>query len=201
MKRLSSILGAAVSIAGILVLAGCATDGIVYVPSQLGPIEKQAVGGDIELEIRPDESFVIIGRPLEFIAEIRNISNRDIWLPKTPRVVFLWTYPNGRRDNFVFDPIAPKRFTKRDAILLKPGQSMVSSQMINTYYFPEPGITEFRAYLHVPENTNPDLQPFWSGRAPSNGYGLMVHPKSFQQRQEFDIRDPISRTTLAPDRF
>jgi hypothetical protein len=185
---------AAIALAGWFLLSGCATDSLVYVPAQLGHIEKNSSPEEIELSIRPDNPFVVIGRPLEFIAEIRNISGRELWLPKTPRVVFLWTYPNGRRDNFVFDPLQPQHYTQRNAVLLKPGQSMVSSQIINTYYFPEPGITEFRAFLQVPVNTNPDLQPFWSGRETSNGYGLMVHPKEYRNRPEFDTDQPFSRT-------
>jgi hypothetical protein len=102
---------AAVALGGGFLLSGCATDELVRVPAQLGPIEKNTPSEEIELSIRPDDPFVVIGRPLEFIAEIRNISGRDLWLPKTPRVVFLWTYPNGRRDNLVFDPLQAQHYT------------------------------------------------------------------------------------------
>ena len=53
---------------------------------------------------------------------------------------------------------------------------MVLPSLVETSYFDRPGITEFRAEINVAKNTNPEVEPFWSGRLLSNSYGLHMVP-------------------------
>ena len=67
-------------------------------------------------------------------------------------------------------------FSKTECLLLQPGREFELSGMVETSYFNCPGITEFKAEVTVAQNTNPELTPFWSGRAFSHSFGVQLVP-------------------------
>lgn len=126
-----------------------------------------------------------MGEPLYFTVIIQNVGDKPLWLPRNPDLLLTWVYPNGRRDNFIRERPPAQFFSAHNAVLLQPGQQMTRTIAVKTYYFPLPGITEFRAILRGTGNTNPDLQPFWSGRVESNAYGIRVLKKTRKTQKTF----------------
>lgn len=168
-----------------LFVSGCGTIEKPYQPQRVGRIDSERPTGPIEVQILCAQETVVIGEPLYFTVIIRNVGDRPLWLPRNPDLLMTWIYPNGRRDNFIREQPPPQFFSAYNAVLLQPGQQMTRTIAVKTYYFPLPGITEFRAILRGTENTNPELHPFWSGRAESNGYGIRVLKKPRGTQEAF----------------
>ena len=163
-----------VATAGSL-LTGCASLPDTYVPSTVGPVQHQSAQREaLECRIHPVYDAVVAGEPVQFVVEIRNRGDQPVWVPSQPEVLFLWTYSNGRRDNFMRDEPMPQFYTTQNAKLLQPGEQLKRTVEIGTRNFLRQGVTEFRAIVKVPRNLNPELAPFWTGRAYSNGYGVLV---------------------------
>jgi hypothetical protein len=164
----------AAAAAALLLSAGCGTIQQPYIPSTVGVIATEQSQGPIEVQIVSSQDTVTLGDPIYFTVIIRNTGERPLWLPRNPHVMLTWVYPNGRRDNFLREFAPEGYFSKQDSVLLHPGQQMLRTIAVKTYYFPHAGITEFRAVVHSPLNTNSELQPFWSGQAESNAFGVKV---------------------------
>ncbi len=154
-----------------------------YRPTRVGRIDAAPAEGPLEMQMVCAQDTITIGEPLYFTVIIRNTSDRPVWLPRNPPLIMAWVYPDGRRDNFLREYPDAQFFSTQNAVLLQPGQQMTRTVAVKTYYFPLPGITEFRALLDSPRNTNPELTPFWSGRLESNAYGVKVL-KASRRRQE-----------------
>lgn len=156
-------------------LVGCASLPEKYVPSTVGPIQHpSAQVQSLECRIYTLHDAVVAGNPVEFVVLLRNRADQAIWVPENPDVVFLWTYSNGFRDNFMRDEPMPQFFTPQNAVLLQPGEQLTRNVRIDTQKFLRNGLTEFRALVNVPTNLNPELSPFWTGRSVSNGYGVLL---------------------------
>ena len=169
MKVLSSNL----FLSGAILISGC-TSVDVYVPKTVGSIPHQKADGEVTLRIDTSDNFVVTGEKVTFSVTLKNNSAKALWLPEDPQLTFAWTYPNGSRDNFLQDPPQPSYYDQDTAVQLEPGQEMTRRTAINTDHFTLDGVTEFRAVLEVAANKNPNLRPFWSGRAVSNGYGIAM---------------------------
>ncbi|MBU0676825.1 MAG: hypothetical protein KJ626_01805 [Verrucomicrobia bacterium] len=158
----------------VLVAMGCSSVPNPYIPETVGVVTPGKLESGLQVRITPIEDHTPLGTPVLFRVHIRNVGENALWVPKDPTLVFLWTYPNGRRDNFVLEDPAPRHFREQEAVLLQPGHQVTLSQAIETYYFPRPGITEFSVVINVPRNTNPELDPFWHGELTSNSYGIRM---------------------------
>lgn len=158
----------------LLSLVSCGTFEQPYKPSRIGSVDNPPLESPLVLQLASAQDAVTLGEPIYFTVIIRNTSDKAVWLPRNPDVLLTWIYPDGRKDNFLRETPAPQFFTQHNAVLLHPGQQMTRTITVKTYYFPLPGITEFRAVLRGVQNTNGELQPFWSGRIESNAYGVKV---------------------------
>ena len=157
-------------------LTGCGSMPAVYHPQAVGPVSQGQAHAGLLLKLTSDVCTVPVGQPVNFQLLVRNISTQSFWIPVKPQQGFFWTYSNGRHDFIVFDREQKKYYTKNECLLLQPGKELVLTGSVDTYYFEKLGITEFIAELVVAQNTNPELQPFWSGRALSNAYGIRIEP-------------------------
>ena len=157
-----------------LFLAGCATVPNRYIPKAVGSLNDADNTNILSASIELANLDSFIGEPIVFKVVIKNIGETPLWLPRDPEFFFVWIYPDGRRDSFVYEPLRDQFYSQADAVCLCPGQQIMKSVAIQTYYFQRNGITEFRAYLRAGRNTNPELNPFWEGELASNSYGVMV---------------------------
>ncbi len=155
-------------------LAGCSTIPDDYVPSTIGSMEDGEQDNYLEVHIKAKRNTVAMGEPVVFLVVIKNTSDKPFWIAREPDLLFTWIYPTGRRDNFIREFSEDRYYSENDAILLRAGQQLTKQIEIRTYYFPKEGITEFRAVLHTGSNTNPKLQPFWTGEILSNSFGVLV---------------------------
>lgn len=169
-KRLTWALGPVL----VLLLAGCGTVKPRYRPQTLGPLPNTSIENGLVVSITPMKETIARGDTLRFNIAVHNSGTEAVWFPRKPEVMFMWFYPNGMRDNLVFEFQREQFYTTEDAVLLAPDETYQAVSIIKTYYFAHPGITEFRALCHAPHNTNPALSPFWSGRTFSNSYGILV---------------------------
>jgi len=145
-------------------------------PAQPGPNLPPEGEDGLEVVIRPLSQTVRLGQPIRFDILIYNRNGYPVTLPRNPRIELVWIYPNGRRDSTVHEVTSARFFTRRDVIELPPGHALRATVSVPSYYFPEPGITEFRAVLQTAENLNPQITNYWSGRCYSNSYGILVLP-------------------------
>jgi len=174
-KRILLGAGKLATLATLLLSASCVSPpGDVYIPSQIGYIGGDVPVKGLDLDIRPSRQSYKRGDIIEFVAEIENVSQHPIWVPKRFKPVFIWYSPRGERDGFLPPASDPVFFDRDSAIRLEPGEKHSISKSIKTHYFRSEGIVEFRAILDIPENTNPELKPFWHHRIVSNGYGVLV---------------------------
>ena len=157
--------------------SGCASMD-TYVPKTVGPVPQDMPHELLRMQIDADEDFVPRGDIVTFSVTLKNHSPDALWIPDDPNLLLVWTYPNGRRDNFLQDAPGPAFYDESSAIRLAPGEEMIRRVHIQTHSFNFDGVTEFRAILEVAGNINPKLQPFWTGRVVSNGYGVMVARRS-----------------------
>lgn len=167
--------------------AGCATVPERYVPRTVGPVDTGETIDGLAVRIWTDGNAAVLGRPITFNVSIRNTGPRAFWIPREPSLIFVWVYPNGQRDNFLREFPDSRHFSRADARLLSPGEEFTTQVTIKTHFFPKPGIVEFRALYCSEINTNPDLSPFWHGRATSNAYGVLlksVHYGTAQPRSD-----------------
>ncbi len=155
-------------------VAGCASLEPPYVPTRTGALDRDASSKPLGLTISTAHESTWLGEPIIFKTTVRNNSAVGLWVPKDPKILFTWIYPNGQHDNFLVDFEESHYFEENECVYLKPGQEMAKNFVVKTYYFDRPGITEFRATLQVPRNSNPTLVPFWNGQTTSNGYGIRV---------------------------
>lgn len=127
------------------------------------------------LTIEPINEEFVFGRPATFRVLLKNVGERAYWVPREPHILFHWIYPTGLRDHYVRERPTPTFRQTDDVILLEPGFQLVYLEHIETFYFPKPGIVEFRALYISPENLNPKIAPYWSGRIVSNIYGIRLN--------------------------
>ncbi len=165
------------ALGGLLFLSACSTVPSRYIPSTMGPVQGGEVVDDLECRIEPERETIVIGDVLLMTVVVRNNGTRSLWFPKKPDIVVMWVYPDGKRDNMVFEVPSARFFRKDQVVELKPGQQYKTQIPIKTYYFPKPGITEFQAFCNSPSNTNPEITPFWQGRVFSNSYGVQVEKR------------------------
>lgn len=158
-------------------LSACGTVKPLYRPQTRGSLDDAQPLDGLELTIRPDRDAVRLGEVLVFEARLRNVGDRPLRIPAHPDLIFLWTYPNGERDNFIIECEDHRSFEADELIDLRPGAVLRKRYPIKTYYFDYMGITEFRAFCDVPRNDNAGVDPVWTGRVYSNGYGIEVYEK------------------------
>lgn len=159
---------------GILWLAGCSTVPDPYIPRQVGSLTEPAVVGGLSIEITPLHEYFKFQEPVFFQVALQNTGRTAYWVPRRPYIIFYWIYPSGIKDHYVRQLPHAQFLDERDVVLLEPGHRLLYTERIDTYYFPRPGIMDFRAmYVAVP-NTNPAITPYWSGRLHSNTYGLRL---------------------------
>ena len=156
------------------VLTGCSTVEEPYIPQTVGSARLSHPEKGIRLTLSADDEVQRLGDPLTLRVTMSNEGSDAIWVPGNPHLIMVWVYPTGRNDNTMQDPPRAMHFTRRNAVLLEPGQALSKDIRLDTYYFPRAGITEFRAVLNVPGSTNPALKPFWAGRAISNPFGVLI---------------------------
>ena len=173
-EPLKTIQKSAAAILTALLLAGCGTMPGEYIPTKVGPIGDPDADAALKVVISTKNTLAFIGDPIIFQITIKNIGEEPIWLPREPDVLFTWTYPNGRRDNFIREFQEERFYSADNAVQLLPGQQLTRFVPIKTYFFEKAGITEFRALVHASRNTNPGLEPFWQGKALSNAFGVLV---------------------------
>ena len=161
-------------LAGLVMLTGCASFEEAYIPHTLGVAGASPAKDGLRVVLTAPNDVSRLGDPLKLRVTLRNEGPEAVWLPVDPHLIMVWVYPNGRNDNMVVDPPHPRHFTQHNAMLLEPGAEVSEDLSVDTYYFPREGITEFRAVLRVPGSTNPDLKPFWVGRAVSNPFGILM---------------------------
>ncbi|MCX6995883.1 MAG: hypothetical protein NTV49_02065 [Kiritimatiellaeota bacterium] len=195
MKNMVKNLGALLT---ILLLAGCASMPATYHPREIGVLKTGQVYDGLSLELTGSTQAVPIGQPLVFRILLRNVSQRAFWIPMKPQQGFYWTYANGKHDFFVFDRERSKYYAKQECLLLQPGDAWVLRGEVATYYFDKAGITEFMAELVVAQNTNPELRPFWSGRAISNPFGVCLAPSVLTNHLQANIRARQLAASPAP---
>jgi len=158
----------------LLWLTGCAALPMVYHPRTIGPVEAARVNDGLLLKLSAAETAVPLGTPVLFQVRARNVSTHAFWVPLRPQQGFYWTFANGHHDFFVFDREVARFYAPQDCVLLQPGQELQFPGVVATYYFDQTGVTEFMAELAIARNTNPQLTPFWSGRAFSNPFGVQI---------------------------
>ena len=164
MKTLPNMM----AIIGLGLLTGCGTVQQAYKPAHLGDLSDDEIGQGLQVTLVPDKYRARIGEPVTFTMVIRNVGEQAVWIPGDPDLLLTWVYPDGRRDNLLRGmQVSPPQ----NAILLKPGQEHVEHSVVTTYYFNREGIHEFRAILTA--SASGKNQPNWSGRAISNGFGVM----------------------------
>lgn len=172
LKALMCLLG--VVGCGCVLLAGCATVKEAYYPRQLGAVSPPGVAGGIQISIAPESTFAIRGEPIRFQVEFENMSDGEVRVPRQPHILLVWTYSNGQRDNFLAEAPEERFYRPQDVVSLGPGGKLQVQVPVKTHYFPRLGITEFRAIVKSPRNTNPAVGEVWQGQALSNRYGILV---------------------------
>ena len=169
-------------IVALALLTGCGTLNNTYRPAVVGPVDSctrvrdlaVALVGTQEAKTSRYADRVRLGELVHFSVVLKNVGTNDLWVPKNPEILFSWIYPDGQRDNHLREIPKDHFYQADDIVLLKPGQSLKQPFQLKTCFFRKPGIVEFRAIVQVSRNTNRDLPSVWSGRAVSNGYGILV---------------------------
>jgi len=162
----------------MLMGVGCSTVPDRYVPALVGSSGTHMGSKEMAVDIAMDRDFQPLGNPITFTVTLRNISSHAYWIPRKPNLLFYWIYPTGQRDNYVMEFPPEHHYTEDEVFLLKPGQSYSVNEHIQTYYFPKPGITEFKVMVYSAANTNREWTPFWQGRIFSNSYGVWLVDKT-----------------------
>jgi len=159
-KEILMLLGAGL-------LSGCASYGPPYVPQHTGSLNDAENFGDVAITLRPDRSTIRRGDVIDFSVVIRNVGSEPVIVARNADVLLTWVYSDGRCDNLVRDAAREVHY---DLVRLLPGEEIVRRSSLKTYYFHRGGITEFRAIVSAggPKDA-------WTGRAVSNGFGVMVN--------------------------
>jgi hypothetical protein len=155
-------------------LMGCTTVPETYKPTTLGPCKSALADRGLEMRIEARSRDAEKGQPIVFDITYTNVGVDPFLLPDNPEVLFVWTYANGKRDNYMVDRPISKFYSEDDVLTLAPGETLKRKFAVKTYYFKRMGITEFRAILQGVPNSNPNLDGVWLGHAISNAYGVMV---------------------------
>jgi hypothetical protein len=163
--------------ATLVFLSACSTVPDPYIPSHIGAKGASAPQNGLAVSITAHDDSVYIGDPVSFRVSIRNHSTNAVWVSRHPQMIFYWIYPNGLHDNYVREYPDEIHYRKSDVTLLPPKKQMVFEEVIDTFYFPKPGIVEFRAEYISSSNTNSDIKPFWKGTLLSNSYGVEIKPR------------------------
>lgn len=151
-------------------LSACGTIPESYRPNQIGVVDSADSTSGLSLSIRPDRTTAQIGDTITFDVIIKNMGTDTVWLPSQPDILLTWTYPDGKRDNFIRDddvPAAPPALSP-----LAPGEERLFKSVVRTYYFDLRGVTEFRARVSVAPSARAEHLA-WAGDLASNGYGVM----------------------------
>ena len=154
-----------------LLAVGCGTVQPPYKPAQVGMLPDSSPVAGLVMSLQPDRTTAHIGDAINFHIKIKNMGNATVWLPKDPDIFLMWTYPDGKCDNFVRDdysPTAPLALAP-----LAPGEERLFKSCVTTYYFDRRGVTEFRARVSVPTTYAGNNSLAWTGDMASNGYGVM----------------------------
>jgi len=170
MKSIAKLIG----LAGIAVASGCSTVPDLYKPAAVGHVHESVIEKGLQVTIRPASDQVTVGEIINFEVTYKNVGDQPFLFPKDPNILFLWTYADGRRDNYLVDDAVPTHYQSTQLVSLKPGMSMTSEFPVKTYYFKTQGVTEFKAILRCPQCTNPEIDSVWHGHAISNAYGVML---------------------------
>lgn len=166
-------------------MTACGTLDTAYIPEKVGRGSDPVAQDGIYLQLIPPSDTVEFGEPITFCVKAVNVGEKAVYLPRKPELLFIWVYANGTRDNHIMELSAEKSFLEDELVRIEPGQSMRYEKIINTYYFPALGITEFSALLNVPVNQNNEIGPVWSGRARSNRYAMLIdEPQHIRQYAE-----------------
>ncbi len=145
-----------------------------YIPTTVGSLGEPDPASEMKVSISSKNTLAFIGDLIVFQITLKNVSTESIWVPREPDVLLTWIYPNGRHDNFLREFQDERYYSTDDAVQLLPGQQITKFVPVKTYFFERAGVTEFRALVHASRNTNPQLAPFWQGRALSNAFGVLV---------------------------
>ena len=163
---------------GVLFAVGCAEIPETYHPQTVGALSSAQTNNGLCVQLVSPTEILSLGKPVVFDVIVRNTGDHAYWIPQKPQQIFFWTYPNGRHDCFMIEREQTRFFRKDECALLQPGQQITLQSLVETFYFDRPGITEFKVEIDVARNTNPELMPFWSGRAISNSFGMQLVPGS-----------------------
>ncbi len=163
-----------VSLLMLALATGCSTVPDLYKPQALGARDDGWADSGLRVEIAPTHDYAVKGHDIVFNVTLSNVGMEDFLVPREPEILFLWTYANGRRDNFMVDSPPTAFYQPNEVYLLRPGKSYQFQVPVKTAYFPDLGLTEFRAVAQLPRNTNPQLAQVWSGKSLSNAYGVMI---------------------------
>ncbi len=158
-----------------MIFSGCAAIPQPYIPELAGPIGYGDILHGLEIRIEAEQERARLGDPITMLVTLENKGEQAIWIPRKPHIILFWVYPNGQRDNYVIEFPAERYYTPKEIFPLHPGQKLVITEILDTYYFPKPGITEFTAIYHAPRNSNPDILSVWAGRIRSNSYGIILN--------------------------
>lgn len=161
---------------GLLCAIGCASVPAPYKPSQAGAFGQSDPDPLLSVRLETETPRISIGDLIVIVVRVRNISNRLVWLPHEPTIQLVWIYPDGERDSSIRPISQCASLSASDLMALAPGEELVRRIPIRTWYFGRPGIVEFRAMLHAPQNLNPRAPASWHGQLWSNRYGIEVLP-------------------------
>ncbi len=170
--KYSAMIKAALSCTALCLLTACSTVPDPYVPSEIGEIRSSNPTHGLQLTIEPVSDELPFREPVHFRVILENVGEQAYWVPREPFILFYWIYPTSVRDHYVRERPAPQHYTKSEVKRLEPGQRLVYSERIETYYFPRPGIVEFWAHYVSAQNLNTAITPHWTGRLVSNSYGV-----------------------------
>lgn len=145
-----------------------------HIPTVIGPARPAHEASGLVVTIQPDRRQYAIGEEIGFEVTIVNAAEEAFWIDREIHVLFLWTYPDGTKDNYLLTFPEQKFFQEDSTVCLRPGEARSEIFRIRTDYFRKPGITEFRAVYFGPRNTNPRFGPSWYGRAVSNSFGVYM---------------------------
>lgn len=150
---------------------GCASVPVTYRPTQVGMLPGEGPTSGLVLILRPDRTAARIGDQISFDIILKNLGNSAVWIPSSPEILLTWVYPDGKCDNFVSD--SDSNAASPVLAPLAPGEERRFRSLLTTYYFSRKGVTEFRARLSIPRQTQGDERLAWAGDVASNGYGVL----------------------------
>jgi len=164
-------------------LAGCGEIPELYIPATVGQVGEATFKSGIRMTIGAEKSSYVFGEPIVFSVVMKNVSDRVLVVDGVfdNELLFVWTYPDGKRDMFIREFPTQKFLTDSQIVRLEPGQTVRKKVEISTSYFRRVGVTEFHARYRSPFNSNPEIRNVWVGETISNGFGVTLRYGSIKK--------------------